>query len=136
MTSTVHHNSIEAYKHLNLSARQSDVVEALCVLGEATDTKIADYLGYTVNRVTGRVTELRDKGIIEEVGSVTGDFGQPNRVCRLISTIDSINITPRHVERKSNRKQDKAMTVSMAASILASARGMKRVSNQKQGLLF
>jgi len=135
MKSKVHDNSIEAYHGLKLSKRQAEVVKALQLLGQATDQRIADYLGYTVNRVTGRVTELRDKGVVVEDHSIRGEFGQPNRVCRLADCLDSIDMLTKPVEKKSKRKQVSEMTLSMAASIMASARGRKP-HNTKQGLLF
>lgn len=80
---TVHENSITSYHGLDLSRRQGEVVRALRVLGKATDQQIADFLDYTVNRVTGRITELRDKGAVIEDHSIIGQFGKPVRVCRL-----------------------------------------------------
>jgi predicted ArsR family transcriptional regulator len=49
----------------------------------ATDLQIANYLDYTVNRVTGRIRELIEKGYVVEDHTVTGEFGKPVRVCRL-----------------------------------------------------
>ena len=84
MKTTVHQNSIEAYYGLNLTNRQKEVAGALAVLVEATDQQIADRLGYGINRVTGRVTELKDKGVVFEVRNVAGEFGKDVRVCKLV----------------------------------------------------
>ena len=81
----VHQNSIEAYKSLPLTRRQQEVVDAisLSAFRARTDAEIAEHLGYTVNRVTGRLTELIEKGVVEECGSVTGSFGKRVRITRL-----------------------------------------------------
>jgi len=79
----VHQNSIESYYGVNLSQRQTEVVSALIALGRATDEQIAKQLGYTVNRVTGRIAELIEMGLVHEVGSVIGNFGKQVRVCEV-----------------------------------------------------
>ena len=78
-----HTNSIESYYNLNLTARQKEVVSALKALGAATDEQIANQLQYPINRVTGRVKELRDKGAVIECGNVIGNYGKRVRVNRL-----------------------------------------------------
>lgn len=79
----IHINSIESYHEIDLSKKQGEVVSVLLEIGEATDKQIADYLGYTVNRVTGRITELQDKKVMVECGTVIGKFNKLVRVCRL-----------------------------------------------------
>ena len=86
----IHANSTHSYHTLKLTQRQKEVINALDVLGQATDTQIADYLGYTVNRVTGRITELRDSGVIVECDTVRGEFGKPVRVCRVKNTKENL----------------------------------------------
>ena len=83
MKTAVHHNSIQSYHGLDLTKRQQEVVKALLVLGEATDQMIADYLNYGINRVTGRITELRNKGVVVESKNIDGEYGKKVRVCRL-----------------------------------------------------
>lgn len=83
MKTNVHINSVTAYDSLPISKRQQDIISALRILGKATDRAIAEHLGYTTNRVTGRITELRDMGIVIEDGSIVGEFGKPNRICKL-----------------------------------------------------
>lgn len=83
MKTSMHQNSIDAYATVNLTARQRDVYNALRILGEATDQRLADYLKWPINRITGRLTELRDAGIIIECGNVIGEYGKTVRVCRL-----------------------------------------------------
>ena len=70
MKTAVHPNSIEAYHGLKLSHRQSQVVEALQVLGKATDLQICDFLNLPINSVTGRITELKALGEVIECGHV------------------------------------------------------------------
>jgi len=79
----VHKNSIKSYGSIPLTLRQSEVVDVLKTLNVATDQLIADKLGYTINRVTGRITELRDKGVLREISSIMGSMGKYVRVTQL-----------------------------------------------------
>ena len=90
MRTNVHQNSIDSYHELDLTKGQLKVVEALIDLGEATDKQIARHLGYDVYRVTGRITELRDKRLVIECGSVIGEFGKKVRVSRLRRTLKTL----------------------------------------------
>jgi predicted ArsR family transcriptional regulator len=83
MKTAVHENSIIAYDSLPITKRQQEVIDAFKSLGMATDNQIANHLKYTVNRVTGRITELRNRGIIIEASTIKSEFGKPNRVCQL-----------------------------------------------------
>ena len=58
--------SLDSYKDLKdkLSLRQIQVLQELKALKTGTNRMIAKSLGWDINRVTGRVTELRDKGLI------------------------------------------------------------------------
>ena len=79
----MHPNSIATYHSLNLTAKQKEVYDAYQVFGRATDAQIAAHLGYTVNRVTGRIHELIGKGVLVECDTVLSPFGKPCRVCRI-----------------------------------------------------
>ena len=79
----MHTNSLNAYHNLNLTKRQQEVYTAYATLGEATDQQVADYLGYAINRITGRVRELACKGVVIECDTVMGDMGKLVRVCRI-----------------------------------------------------
>lgn len=83
----MHANSLNAYSHIKhkLSVRQQEVIKAFEAIGQATDEQIADYLHYTVNRVTGRITELKKKGVVLEDHNIIGKFGKTVRVCRLVN---------------------------------------------------
>lgn len=83
MKTCVHPNSIAAYHDVKLSKRQQEVIEALQVLGRATDQQIADYMDFDINRITPRVGELIAKKVIIEDGNVMGNFGKPVRVNKL-----------------------------------------------------
>ena len=65
--------SIDSYKQLaennGLTRRQVQVLQALKnELGMGTNRMIAKKLGWDINRVTGRVKELRSKGLIKHAG--------------------------------------------------------------------
>lgn len=61
--------SLWAYDNVKttLGERHHQVLHALGDLGEATNGEIGQRLGWTPNRVTGRVNELRKKGKVEYV---------------------------------------------------------------------
>ena len=50
--------------------RQRTVLELLKKHGDLTDRQIASYLGWSINRITGRRYELLEKGLIEDKGKV------------------------------------------------------------------
>ena len=79
----VHQNSITAFHNLRISEKQARVMSAFSILGESTDEEIREYLGWPINCVTGRISELKQKGIIVETRTIKGPCGQPRRVCRL-----------------------------------------------------
>ena len=47
-----------------LGAKQRAVAHALKILGEASNKDLSRALGWAINSVTGRVTELVDRGIV------------------------------------------------------------------------
>ena len=47
-----------------LGAKQRAVAHALKILGEASNKDLSKSLGWPINRVTGRVTELVNRGIV------------------------------------------------------------------------
>ncbi len=69
----INKQSIASYRALlgdnTLTKRQLEVL--ICLkneLGEATNRMLAKKLNWDINRVTGRVTELREKGFIVHAG--------------------------------------------------------------------
>lgn len=83
MKTAVHHNSIEAYHGINLTERQKEVVRAFKSLGSATDRQIAEYLRMDINRICGRICELKEIDVVMEIGNIIGEFGKRVRLCRL-----------------------------------------------------
>jgi len=69
----VNQKSKESYQQLFddgvISKRQAQVLTVLKTdLGQATNRMIAKKLDWDINRVTGRVSELREKGLVEHAG--------------------------------------------------------------------
>ena len=55
-------NSLKQLK--NLDGKRKTIYDILKVKGKATNRMIAKALGWDINRVTGRVTELVNKGMV------------------------------------------------------------------------
>tara|TARA_R100001244_G_scaffold116164_1_gene86180 strand:+ start:728 stop:994 length:267 start_codon:yes stop_codon:yes gene_type:complete len=69
----VNDKSIESYEKLvkdnSISLRQLQVLKVLKdELSFGTNRMIAKALGWDINRVTGRITELREKGLVIYAG--------------------------------------------------------------------
>lgn len=65
--SNVQSTSRAAFSSLDdIGQRQADVLKAIRTLGTACNQRIADYLHIPVNQVTGRVFELRKRGLVVE----------------------------------------------------------------------
>ncbi len=69
----VNQKSNDSYKQLFdegvISKRQAQVLKVLHQeLGQATNRMIARKLDWDINRVTGRISELREKGLVEHAG--------------------------------------------------------------------
>lgn len=62
------------------------VFEAIFDLRTATDAEIADYLDWSINRVTPRRQELQQLGLISYVGDKNSEFGHPNSVWTVNAT--------------------------------------------------
>lgn len=58
----IQQTSIEGYTYIqkDLGKRQLEVLKALMVLQEGSNTRIAKYLNKPINCITGRIKELRD----------------------------------------------------------------------------
>lgn len=63
--------SIDAYESIReeLSSKQFIVMKAIKDLGMASNRMVAKHLDWEINRVTGRVTELVNKGFITDNGT-------------------------------------------------------------------
>lgn len=82
----MHENSLDAYASLNLTKRQKEVTTAFLRVFQnegATDLAIAGLLKWPINRVTGRIRELTDMGVLEEAGKKVGKYGKMVRVSRI-----------------------------------------------------
>ena len=49
---------------VKLGNKQRAVAHTLKILGEASNKDLAASLGWPINRITGRITELVDRGIV------------------------------------------------------------------------
>jgi len=69
----INQKSIESYHQMladgTISIRQKQVLTCLKnELGQGTNRMIAKKLGWDINRVTGRITELREKDLVVHAG--------------------------------------------------------------------
>ncbi len=66
--------SLEAYEYLKannkLKPTQKEVLKALLELGTATSKRIAKKLHKPLHAISGRITELKDMGLVEVIGKV------------------------------------------------------------------
>ena len=62
---------VDSLKELKptLSAKRQSVYNVIAYLKPATNRNIAKHLGWDINRVTGRVTELVGLGMVSSVGT-------------------------------------------------------------------
>jgi len=65
--------SRESYHKTDINKGQSAVLATLQLLGPATGRELARNLGWSINRVTGRVRELVEAGKVEEQSEKTFD---------------------------------------------------------------
>lgn len=76
--------SKQAYSSLKkMGEKQRAVHEALGEMGVACNQDIADHLGWTINRVTGRMNELRTMGYVELHGIKVNQFGNNVKTWRV-----------------------------------------------------
>lgn len=66
----IQQTSLMAYQEMlpNITKTQNSVYAVLVTLHEATNAEIAGFLGWSINRVTPRVLELRQKGLVVPFG--------------------------------------------------------------------
>ena len=69
--------SLEAYEYLKandkLKPAQKEVLQVLKELGTATSKRIAKKLNKPLHAISGRITELKDMGLVEVIGKVKED---------------------------------------------------------------
>ena len=70
MTMAVQDTSLEAWMAVepSLGSRQQAVLDTIALLKLATNMEISKALGWSINRVTPRVKELRDRGYVSCAG--------------------------------------------------------------------
>ena len=61
----------ESYKYARntLSRRQNEVLQSLRNMGRASNREISEYMDREINTITGRVLELRQKGLVKPGGT-------------------------------------------------------------------
>lgn len=71
MTKNIRQTQVESLKKLtpSIGLRQKSVYEVLKSKGMATNRMIARQLGWDINRVTGRMTELVNLGMVTTNGT-------------------------------------------------------------------
>jgi len=70
MKTSMNQKSLDAYESIKdeLGNKQQAVLKAVMGLGMATNRMISQELDWEINRVTGRVNELVNKGILVAAG--------------------------------------------------------------------
>lgn len=88
MKTDVSATSIISFYDLDLGARQYEVVSAIRdLMGRnipASCESIGKHLGYTPNRVSGRLRELEKKGAITYDGFTKSSFGKDQQCYKLV----------------------------------------------------
>lgn len=75
-TQAIRDESFRSLQAKGLSGSYQKVIDALRTLGKADYHMIAEETKLPVTSVTGRVKELRDKAIVDVVGSHVGRYGK------------------------------------------------------------
>ena len=69
--------SIEAYHSIkHPQTKRQQVFNVIKEYGPMTDQEVADRLGWTINRVTGRRNELVDEGYVRMIGTKQNKFNR------------------------------------------------------------
>lgn len=81
---TVSCTSKAAYRDVNLTERQAAVLEMMRTREDWTNEELADALGWPINQLTGRVSELKDMKKVEMAGRCRkSKFGKSVNVVRV-----------------------------------------------------
>ncbi len=96
----VSQTSLLAYRAIEntLTGRRKEVFDTLADLGEASNQLIADTLGWTINRVTGRMNELYKLEKIKVVRTEPGPFKHLVKVWAIKPEIDIKNVLEQDCE--------------------------------------
>ena len=60
----------------NLGDKQTNVLNAVMTLGKCLNQQVAKYLGWEINRVTGRMNELVKMNKVIEAGKSVNEFNR------------------------------------------------------------
>ena len=73
----IQQTSLEAFETAKVSKgkRYMQICEALAIHGHLSNKEISDLTGLAINQVTPRVLELRQKGIIKDMGMKENEIG-------------------------------------------------------------
>jgi len=87
MVKRIRKTQIASFKQtkVNIKSKRDQVYNILKAKGTATNRMIAKYLGWEINSVTGRVTELVNKGRVTDSGTFKDK--QTNRTVTLWKAI-------------------------------------------------
>lgn len=91
----IHENSLAALREMPLAHKQrcrTSVLKAIIDLKEASDQDIAEYLGWTINRVTPRRGELFKNRKIYEKGTKISRYGKKVAVWAVRTDQEQLNI--------------------------------------------
>ncbi len=82
---TIAQTSIDAYNSIqDLKGRRLEVYQKLEEIQPASGQQVADALGWPINRVTGRMSELKKLSLIELVRVQKSKFGATETVWQII----------------------------------------------------
>jgi|TARA_R100001163_G_scaffold62103_1_gene52589 DNA-binding MarR family transcriptional regulator len=87
MVKKIRKTQVESLKktQVNIGLKQKTVYSVIKSKGKATNKMIARQLGWDINRVTGRVTELVNKGMVTADGTYKDK--ETNRTVTLWTTL-------------------------------------------------
>ncbi len=87
MVKKIRKTQVESLKktQVNIGLKQKTVYSVIKSKGKATNKMIARQLGWDINRVTGRVTELVNKGMVTSDGTYKDK--ETNRTVTLWTTL-------------------------------------------------
>jgi DNA-binding MarR family transcriptional regulator len=77
----------ESYYQLtdSLGDRQQQVLDMIRVMGRVSNRQLSELLHLPINSITGRVRELRDKGLVTECGTTYDEV--TNRTVTLFKAV-------------------------------------------------
>ena len=80
---TQNRNNVYRQIQEHLSEIRAKVLIALFEIGNGTDNDIAEHLGWTINRVTGRRFELQQLKFVDAIGQEAGPYRCPRTIWKV-----------------------------------------------------